>query len=419
MHQNNNRADHRQVGRDRQLFATHELVGSGLPLWLPDGGVIRAELEKFAAERAVAAGCRRIYTPVLAKRELFERSGHWDKFSDDMFPPMVVGGEEFVLRPANCPHACLVYGAQLHSYRELPIRLAELGSMFRSELSGVLGGLSRVRQINLDDVHVFCTEDQIGSEVAAAVAQIHDAYRILGIEVAYYRLSLSGPDGRYLGDRRLWAGAEARLADVLRELRLPFRPVEGEAAFYGPKIDVQVIDAAGREETLSTVQLDFNQPERFDLQYVAADGSRRRPVMIHRGLLSAMERLTALLIELYAGSFPVWLAPVQVQVLPVGPDQQPAAGRLLEELHSAGLRAEIVGADSSLGRRIRHGRDRQIPYAAVIGAREAADAAVALRRRDGVQVPPVDASVAVAAIKALAGSRSLSLELDLPATDNR
>jgi threonyl-tRNA synthetase len=409
MHSNDNPADHRRLGRELQLFTTHDLVGSGLPLWLPDGAVIRAELEKFAAERAVAAGCRRIYTPVLAKRELFERSGHWDKFAEDMFPPMMVGGEEFVLRPANCPHACLVYGAELHSYRDLPIRLAELGSMFRSELSGVLGGLSRVRQINLDDVHVFCAEDQIGDEVAAAVAQIHDAYRILGIDVAYYRLSLSGPRGKYLGDRQLWTRSEQQLAAVLRELDLPYRAAEDEAAFYGPKIDVQVLDAAGREETLSTVQLDFNMAGRFDLEYVAPDGSRRRPVMIHRGLLSAMERLTALLIELYAGAFPVWLAPIQVQILPVDAAQQPAADRFLDHLLAAGLRAEIVTADRALGRRIRHAREAKVPYVAVIGAREAADNSVSLRLRDGQQLPPMPGESVASAIAVLAQTRSRSL----------
>jgi threonyl-tRNA synthetase len=403
--------DHRKLGREQSLFTTHELVGAGLPLWLPDGAVIRAELEKFAAERADAAGCRRIYTPVLAKRELFERSGHWDKFADDMFPPMRLGGEEFVLRPANCPHAALVYAAQQHSYRDLPIRLAELGSMFRSELSGVLGGLARVRQINLDDVHVFCTEEQIEAEVSAAIPQIHSAYGVLGIDVDYYRLSLSGPKRQYLGDPQLWARAELLLARVLDELQLPYRAVADEAAFYGPKIDVQVLDAGGREETLSTVQLDFNQPERFDLSYIGSDGSRHRPVMIHRGLLSAMERLVAQLIELYRGVFPPWLAPVQVSVLPISAAQQAAAEAVLDQLRVAGLRGEIAAADSSLGRRIRLARDRRIPYLAVIGEREVADDSVALRFRDGRQrsMPVQQAVGGIAAV-----SRSRSRSLDLP-----
>lgn len=412
-----NSADHRRLGRELGLFDTHELVGSGLPLWLPDGAVIRTELEQYVGERALAAGCRRIYTPVLAKRELFERSGHWEKFADDMFPPMLVGGEEFVLRPANCPHGCLVYAAQPHSYRDLPIRLFELGSMFRSELSGVLGGLSRVRQINLDDVHVFCTEDQIEAEVAAAVSQIHDAYRVLGIEVAYYRLSLSGPKGKYLGDRGLWARSERLLAAVLNDLDLPYRSSPDEAAFYGPKIDVQVLDAGGREETLSTVQLDFNQPVRFDLSYTGPDGSRHRPVMIHRGLLSAMERLVALLIENYRGAFPPWLAPLQVQVLPVADEQQPAAEAFAGRLAEAGLRAEILGADNTLGRRIVLARDRQVPYLAVIGAREAAAGSVSLRLRDGRQLAPAPSAEVAAGLAEVVRTRALSL--DPPAQSGR
>ncbi|MDQ6658493.1 MAG: threonine--tRNA ligase [Actinomycetota bacterium] len=412
-HSDSQPADHRRLGRARDLFTTHELVGSGLPLWLPDGAVIRRELEKFAAERAEAAGCRLIYTPVLAKRELFERSGHWDKFSDDMFPPMLVSGEEFVLRPANCPHAALVYAADQHSYRELPIRLNELGSMFRSELSGVLGGLSRVRQINLDDTHVFCTQDQVESEVSAAVSQIHSAYWTLGIEVAYYRLSLRGREGNFLGDRELWARAEKLLAGVLDKLQLPYRAVAGEAAFYGPKIDVQVLDAAGREDTLSTVQLDFVLPGRFDLGYIGEDGSRHRPVMIHRGLLSAMERLAAHLIELYRGVFPVWLSPLQVVVLPISGDQQGAAEELAGRLQGAGLRTEIDRADDSLGRRIRSARARMVPYLAVLGEREVAAGSVALRLRDGRHLAGLAVQQAVDGIAAVARSRSRSLDVQV------
>src|SRR5882757_6891749 len=383
-------ADHRKLGRELRLFDTHDLVGAGLPLWLPDGAVIRAELEKYAAERAIAAGCRPVYSPVLAKRELFERSGHWAKFSDDMFPPMKVGGEEFVLRPANCPHHVLIYAAEQRSYRDLPVRLAEVGAMFRSELSGVLGGLSRVRQINLDDVHVFAREDQIAAEVSAALAQTHAAYELLGIDVAYYRLSLRGPKRQYIGDPELWKRAESQLAEVLDELGLPYREAPDEAAFYGPKVDVQVLDPAGREETLSTVQLDFNQPERFDLGYIGPGGERLRPVMIHRGLLSAMERMVAHLIEVYEGAFPVWLAPVQVIVLPVGAAQHDAAARWVERLAAAGLRAEVDASDNTLGLRVRRANARKAPYVAVLGEREVAAGEVALRRRDGQRIPPLD-----------------------------
>jgi len=406
-------ADHRKLGRELRLFDTHDLVGAGLPLWLPDGAVIRAELEKYAAERAIAAGCRHVYTPVLAKRELFERSGHWAKFAGDMFTPMKVGGEEFVLRPANCPHHALIYASEQRSYRDLPVRLAEVGAMFRSELSGVLGGLARVRQISLDDVHVFARVDQIAGEVAAALAQTHAAYELLGIEVAYYRLSLRGPKRHYIGDLDLWKRAESQLAEVLDELGLPYRDAPDEAAFYGPKVDVQVLDPAGREETLSTVQLDFNQPERFDLGYIGAGGERLRPVMIHRGLLSAMERMVAHLIEVYQGAFPVWLAPVQVIVLPVGAAQHDAAAGLAERLAAAGLRAEVDGSDNTLGLRMRRANERRAPYVAVLGEREVAAGEVALRRRDGEKIAPLDAGRAVAAIAAVARSRSRSLELSL------
>ncbi len=376
-------ADHRRLGRELKLFATEPLVGAGLPLWLPDGAVIRAELERLAAEEAIRGGCQGVYTPVLAKRALFERSGHWAKFADDMFPPMRVGEEEYVLRPANCPHHALVYASEQRSYRDLPVRLAELGAMFRSELSGVLGRLSRVRQINLDDTHVFCAPGQVPGEIARAVVSVQRCYRLLGIDVARYRLSRRGDGDGYLGDDDLWAGAERHLAAALRDLGLDYEDAPGEAAFYGPKIDVQVVDPAGREETLSTVQLDFNQPERFDLCYTGSDGGRHRPVMIHRGVLSGMERLVAHLIEQYDGAFPPWLAPVQVIVLPVAEQNAGQAGSVADRVRAAGLRAECDPADATLGARIRQARDRRIPYIAVIGDRENASGLVALRLRDG------------------------------------
>jgi threonyl-tRNA synthetase len=382
-------ADHRRIGRELKLFATDPLAGAGLPLWLPDGAVIRAELEKLAAEEAIRGGCQRVFTPVLAKRALFERSGHWAKFADDMFPPMRVGEEEFVLRPANCPHHALVYASQQRSYRDLPIRLAELGAMFRSELSGVLGGLSRVRQINLDDTHVFCAPEQVPGEIARAAASVQRCYRLLGIEVARYRLSRRGGGDGYLGDASLWAAAERHLAAALNEIGIDYEDAPGEAAFYGPKIDVQVADPAGREETLSTVQLDFNQPERFDLGFIGPDGGRHRPVMIHRGVLSAMERLVALLIERYNGAFPPWLAPVQVLVLPVAEQHEERGREIAARASAAGLRAECDPADATLGARIRRARDRRVPYLTVIGDRENASGQVAVRLRDGRRLEAV------------------------------
>ncbi|GIL29495.1 threonine--tRNA ligase [Actinocatenispora comari] len=379
------RPDHRRLGRELDLFATDPLVGSGLPLWLPDGAIVRYELEKLAAESAAADGCRRVYTPVLAKRELYERSGHWAKFADDMFPPMLLGGEEFVLRPANCPHHALVYASRQRSVRDLPLRLSELASMFRSELSGVLSGLSRVRQINLDDIHVFCAPDQVGDEIVLALQAIQRVHGKLGVEVAGYRLSRRGSGGNYLGDAALWSAAEDQLAAALDRLGLSYQDAEGEAAFYGPKIDVQVVDPSGREESLATVQLDFNQPERFDLQYVGHDGARHRPVMIHRGTLGAMERLVAYLLERHDGALPTWLSPVQVAVLPVGADQVPAAERLLDTLQDNGIRVELAGPQDSLGARVARARQRRVPYQAVVGAREAVADAATVRTRDGAR----------------------------------
>jgi threonyl-tRNA synthetase len=402
-------ADHRRLGRELRLFATDPLAGAGLPLWLPDGAVIRAELERLGAEEAVRGGCQRVYTPVLAKRALFERSGHWAKFADDMFPPMQVGGEELVLRPANCPHHALVYAAEQRSFRDLPVRLYELGSMFRSELSGVLGGLSRVRQINLDDTHVFCAPWQVRDEIVRGVQAVRRCYRLLGIDVARYRLSRRGSGDGYLGGAGLWADAERQLAVALDDLGLDFEDAPGEAAFYGPKIDVQVTDPAGREETLSTVQLDFNGPERFDLGFIGSDGASQRPVMIHRGVLSAMERLVAHLIERYDGAFPPWLAPVQLVVLPVAEPNAEQARRVADRAAEAGLRADCVPADTSLGARIRRAHDRRVPYIAVLGDREAAGDAVALRLRDGRRLDGVSVDRLVSHLTGLVTERSADL----------
>jgi threonyl-tRNA synthetase len=402
-------ADHRQLGRELGLFRTDPLVGAGLPLWLPDGAVVRSELERLAAEEAISGGGQRVYTPVLAKRELYERSGHWAKFADDMFPPMAVGGEEFVLRPANCPHHALIYAAQQRSFRDLPVRLTEQASMFRSELSGVLGGLSRVRQINLDDTHVFCMPAQVTGEIVRGLEAARRYHRILGIEVTRYRLSRRGKDGAHLGGDAIWQDAERQLATALDQLGLPYDDAAGEAAFYGPKIDVQVTDAAGREDTLSTVQLDFIQPERLDLGYIGSDGRRHRPVMIHRGVLSSMDRLVGYLIERYQGAFPPWLAPVQVLVLPVSDQQSALARSVTGRISAAGLRAECDPADATLGARIRRARERRVPYLAVLGEREAASDVLALRLRGGRQLPGIPVADVITEIAAQVAARSAGL----------
>jgi threonyl-tRNA synthetase len=368
--------DHSALGRELDLFDTSPLVGPGFPLWLPDGGVVRGELERLAVELSLRSGCRRVNTPVLAKRELFERSGHWQKFAADMFPPVRIGDEEFVLRPANCPHHTQVYAARPHSYRDLPVRYSELGSMFRSELSGVLVGLRRVRQINLDDAHSFCRPDQVVAEVRIALAAIREAYAVLGLEVRRLRLSVRGPGGNHLGDDDVWERAEDQLRQALDDEGEDYDIGVGEAAFYGPKIDVQVADSAGREDTLSTVQVDHVQPERFGLHYTGEDGRKHRPVMVHRGLLSSMERLVAMLLERDEGRLPLWLAPVQLRILPVSGDRHGEHARALARRFT-GLRVD-VDDDGPLPRRIREARARRVPCVAVVGDAEVAAGTVAI-----------------------------------------
>ncbi|AJF67349.1 threonyl-tRNA synthetase [Streptomyces vietnamensis] len=400
--------DHRRLGRELNIFDTDPLIGSGLPYWLPDGAVVRHALEEYVREAERRAGYRHVYSPVLGKRELYEISGHWAHYSDDMFPPMDLGGEQFLLRPSLCPHHALMYRSRPHSYRELPLRMAELGGMYRSELSGVLGGLTRVRAIQLNDAHVFCTLEQAAGEAAAALELIRRAYGALGIVPARYRLSLPGPGGKYVAAPELWERSTALLREVLDASGLPYEAAEGEAAFYGPKIDVQVADGAGRESTLSTVQIDFHQPERFDLHYIGADGAKHRPVMIHRAVIGSVERAVAHLLEQHGGAFPAWLAPVQLMILPVSEAELPQADALAARCVERGLRAEVAGPErGSLGARVREAR--LVPYQAVVGAREAADDLVALRLRDGRRLPAAPAEEILGRIGELAGAHSTEL----------
>ncbi|MHC3470137.1 threonine--tRNA ligase [Streptomyces sp. 7R007] len=380
--------DHRRLGRALGLFDTDPLMGAGLPYWLPDGAVVRHTLEEYVRDLERAAGYRHVYSPVLGKRELYEISGHWDHYGDDMFPPMRLGGEEVVLRPSLCPHHALVYRSRSHSHRELPLRIAEVGGMYRAELSGVLGGLTRVRAIQLNDAHVFCTPEQAVREAGAALELIRRAYADLGIRAVRHRLSLPGEGGKYVADPGLWRRATALLREVLAASGVAYEEGEGEAAFYGPKIDVQIADPAGRESTLSTVQIDFHQPERFDLHYIGADGAKHRPVMVHRSIVGSVERAVAHLIEVHGGAFPAWLAPVQLAVLPVSEHQRERAEELAGAAAGRGLRARVYGAEEgTLGARVRAAR--LVPYLAVIGEREAADERADVRLRGGRRVGAV------------------------------
>lgn len=371
--------DHRDLNRDMAIFAGHPLAGSGLPLWLPAGAVIRNELQQLAKDLAHEDGCLDVYSPVLGKRALFERSGHLAKFGDDMFPAMHLGEDEIMLRPTNCPHHALIYAASRHSYRQLPVRFNELAPMFRAERSGVVSGLSRVRQINLDDTHVFCRPDQVGDEAARGLRTALKAQAILGLPVNYVRLSLRDDTDAWLGTCEQWDDAQESLRQagrgVLAEHGLELVEAAGEAAFYGPKFDLQVRGGRGYEETIATVQVDFNQPQRFDLTYDGADGGRHQVVMIHRSTVGSMERVVAALLERYQGRLPLWLAPVQVTVLPVGADQDLAAQELCHALRARKLRAQL-SFDGSLGARIRLARQRRDALIAVIGPAEAAQGTV-------------------------------------------
>ncbi|MFE4656976.1 threonine--tRNA ligase [Streptomyces hydrogenans] len=400
--------DHRRLGRELGLFGTDPLIGAGLPYWLPDGAAVRHALEEYVREAERRAGYQHVYSPVLGKRELYEISGHWAHYSDDMFPPMDLGGEQVVLRPSLCPHHALIFRSRSRSHRELPLRMAELGGMYRSEPSGVLGGLTRVRAIQLNDAHVFCALEQVAEEARAALGMIRSAYEALGIVPARYRLSLPGPGGKYVDAPDLWRRSTALLTEALDASGLPYEVEEGEAAFYGPKIDVQVTDAAGRESTLSTVQVDFHQPERFDLRYVGADGARHRPVMVHRSIVGSVERAVAHLVERHGGAFPAWLAPTQLAILPVSDAELPHATALAHRCVSLGLRADVAGPDrGTLAARVRAAR--LVPYQAVIGAREAAAGLVSVRLRDGRRLHALPADDLLTRIGALVASHSTGL----------
>jgi threonyl-tRNA synthetase len=407
--------DHRRLGRELELFDTDPLVGAGLPFWLPAGAAVRHALEEYIRELELRAGYQHVYSPVLGKRELYEISGHWAHYRADMYPPMEVGGEQVLLRPSLCPHHALIYRSRGRSCRDLPLRLAELGGQYRAELSGVLGGLTRVRAMQLNDAHIFCTADQAAGEALAALRMISQAYQALGIKPVRYRLSLPGPGSKYAGDPDVWQRSAGMLTEALASARLPYEAGPGEAAFYGPKIDVQVTDTADREATLSTVQIDFYGPERFGLHYIGADGGKHRPVTVHRSIVGSMERAVGHLTEVHGGAFPGWLAPVQLAVLPVTDCQSPQAAAVASLAGQHRLRAQVAGAErGSLGSRIRD--TRLVPYQAIIGEREAAARQVALRLRGGRQLPALPAAAAIARIAALAGAHSADLWDDADAT---
>lgn len=375
--------DHRKLGKELNLFTNSQKVGQGLPLWLPKGATIRRVIERYIVDKEVRLGYDHVYTPVLGSVELYKTSGHWDHYQEDMFPKMEMDNEELVLRPMNCPHHMMVYKNGIHSYRKLPIRIAELGTMHRYEMSGALSGLQRVRGMTLNDAHIFVRPDQIKEEFIRVVNLVLEVYKDFNIEDYSFRLSYRDPADKekYFDDDAMWEKAQSMLKEAMDELGLDYFEAEGEAAFYGPKLDVQVRTALGKDETLSTVQLDFLLPERFDLTYVGEDGKQHRPVVIHRGVVSTMERFVAYLIEEYKGAFPTWLAPVQVQVIPVSPDAHlDYAKSVKEKLQAAGLRVELDDRDEKIGYKIRESQMQKIPYMLVVGDNEIQENAVNVRK---------------------------------------
>jgi len=410
--------DHRKLGRELGLFDSDPLIGAGLPYWLPAGAAVRHALESYIAEVERRAGYQQVYSPVLGKRELYEISGHWAKYHEDMYPPMDMGGEQLVLRPSICPHHALMFRSRSHSYRELPLRFSELGGQYRAELSGAIGGLSRVRAMQLNDAHIFCRLDQVAGEASEALKLIKQAYADMGISASRYVLALPSPDAefnspasKYVGDAASWAQAVELLREVLESAGVEYEDAPGDAAFYGPKIDIQMEDSAGREFSLSTVQIDFHQPQAFGLEYVGADGNKHRPVMVHRAIVGSIERAVAQLIEVHGGAFPAWLAPVQVVVLPISDDEEKLAEEVARRASDRGLRVEIAHADEgSLGARIRE--NRLAPYQAVIGSREAAASQLAVRERDGQRWEPAPIGEVLDRIRRMADPQAIAIADD-------
>ena len=387
--------DHRKLGRELDIFMVDQQAGSGLPFWLPKGATIRRTIERYIVDKEISLGYDHVYTPIMADTELYKTSGHWDHYHEDMFPPMDMGdGEELVLRPMNCPHHMLIYKRDSHSYRELPIRIAELGMMHRYEKSGALSGLQRVREMTLNDAHVFVRPDQIKEEFNRVMQLLLEVYKDFDIKDYHFRLSYRDPNDteKYFDDDEMWENAEAMLKEAMDELELDYVEAEGEAAFYGPKVDVQVKTALGMEETLSTVQLDFLLPERFDLTYVGEDGEdNHRPVVIHRGIVSTMERFVAYLLERYKGAFPTWLAPTQAVVIPVNEEAHgDVVVELVREMKTKGLRVESDLRNEKMGYKIREAQTLKIPYQIVIGDSEIEENQLSVRKYGEKKTVSVD-----------------------------
>jgi threonyl-tRNA synthetase len=406
------RRDHRRIGRDLKLFALFDEIGPGHVVWLPAGATIRRELARWIEDLELDRGYLHVRTPVVGKSELFKRSGHWDHYQDAMYPVMEREGEQYVLRPMNCPHHIMVYESELHSYRELPIRIAEIGDMHRWEKSGEVSGMSRVRIMSLNDAHIFCTDtDMVAKEVEGVLRLMEEVYAVLGLKDYSYQLSLGDPDDKekYVDNPPMWAKGEALLRSVLQHVGLPFEEAKGEAAFYGPKIDVQFRTAAGKDETLVTVQVDFHLPNQFGLEFVGEDGERHQPIMVHRGIISTMERMVALLIEEYEGNFPLWLAPTQAVVIPIADRHVPYANEVAAALRAEKLRVEVDARNERMNGKIRDAQVKKVPYMLVVGDREAEARAAAVRVRGGGDVGAMPLTAIVERLRMQRDTKALAL----------
>ena len=387
--------DHRKIGKEQELFMNHVLVGSGMPMWLPNGAIIRKQLENYIYEKEQKLGYEHVYTPCVGTVDLYKTSGHWDHYKDNMFPTMKVDNEEFVLRPMNCPHHMLIYKNKLHSYRDLPVRIGEFATDFRYEASGAVKGLERVRCMCQNDAHLFVTPDQIADEFKKVVTLILDVYRDFGIKNYKFRLSLRDPEDKekYFDDDQMWNEAEAKLREVLNSLGVKYFEAIGEAAFYGPKLDVEVKPAIGPEITLSTCQLDFLLPRRFELTYVDTDGEKKTPVVLHRAIFGTFDRFTAYLIEETKGAFPVWLSPKQAVIIPIHFEKQADyAYEVAEALKAKGVRVHVDSRNEKLGYKIREAQMNKIPYQLVVGDNEVENKTVNIRRYgvEGSESLPLD-----------------------------
>jgi len=406
--------DHKKIGKEMELYMIDELIGKGLPVWLPNGEILKSEIERYAVETEEAYGYDRVTTPVLAKQELFECSGHLPHYAEGMYPPMEMDDGTYYLKAMNCPMHHLIFRNKKRSYRELPLRIAEYGTVYRNELSGTLSGLLRVRMLSMNDAHIYCTLDQVGDEVRANVQMVSDYYRTFGFENFHFRLSLWDPENteKYIGEVSNWEATQNHLRQILDEMKMPYVEAVGEAAFYGPKIDIQFTTALGREESMSTIQLDFAAKDRFELSYKDENGEENGEVfVIHRAPLSTHERFVAFLTEHWIGNFPTWLSPVQVQVITISEKQREYAGVVSEALAAAGVRVRVDDSDATIGKKIRMHRKMRPAYMLILGEEEAADSTVSIRARNGDQAKGVALDEFVASIFAEITNRERELSL--------